>query len=71
MTRMPVRLSLSVKVSWLSWFNVRVGIGNEEWISVIWLRGEWWLSLGGYVWIGGGVNMAKTLVGVCWWNIMG
>ena len=55
----------------MSWFNARVGIGNEEWISMIWLRGEWWLSLGRYVWIGGGVNMAKTLVSVYWWNITG
>ena len=53
MTRMWVGLSLSVKVSWLSWFNIRVGIGDEEWISMIWLRGGRWLSLGRYVRIGG------------------
>ena len=53
MTRKWVGLSLSVKVSWLSWFNIRVGIGNGEWISMIWLRGEWWLRLGRYVRIGG------------------
>ena len=55
MTRMWVGLSLSVKVSWLSWFNIRVGIGDEEWISMIWLRGGRWLSLGRYVQIGGNI----------------
>ena len=53
MARMWVGLSLSVKVGWLSWFKIRVGIGIEVWISMIWLRGGRWLSLGNDVRIGG------------------
>ena len=53
MTRVWVGLSLSVKVSWSCWLNIRVGIGIEVWISMIWLRGGRWLSLGKDVQIGG------------------
>ena len=53
MTRVWVGLSLSVKVGWSCLFNIRVGIGIEVWISMIWLRGGRWLSLGKDVKIGG------------------